>query len=110
METAQQEVHLSPEIFSPDNDGVDDILNINYCFDTPSLMGEVIVFDSAGRIIRRLVNRQLLATEGTITWDGTDDRGRKAITGVYIIYFQAYHSNGIQKVYKIPCVLATKRN
>ena len=104
------EVTISPEVFSPDNDGVDDVLNINYRFDTPSLMGEVIVFDSSGRIVRRLVNRQLLAAEGTITWDGADDRGRKAITGVYIIYFHVYNSNGIQKVYKIPAVLASKRN
>jgi len=109
MKTIPDEVSLSPEVFSPDNDGMDDVLNINYRFDTPSLMGEVIIFDSAGRIIRRLVQRQLLAAEGTITWDGSDDRGRKANTGIYIVYFQAYHPNGVQKIFKIPCVLAGKK-
>ena len=110
MENIPDEVSLSPDVFSPDNDGIDDVLNINYRFDTPSLVGEVIIFDSAGRIVKRLVNRQLLAAEGTITWDGSDDRGRKSITGIYVVYFQAYNSNGVQKVFKIPCVLASKRN
>jgi len=108
-ESISAAISLSPEIFSPDNDGIDDVLNINYHFDTPSLMGEVIIFDSAGRKIRHLVHQQLLATEGTFVWDGSDDNGRKMITGVYIIFFQAYHSNGVQKIFKIPCVLASKR-
>jgi hypothetical protein len=108
-ETTANEVSIYPEIFSPDNDGVDDILNINYCFDTPSMMGDVMIFDSSGRQIRHLVRRQLLATEGSISWDGSDEKGRKAITGIYIIFFQAYHPNGVIKTYKIPCVLASKR-
>jgi hypothetical protein len=100
------EVSLNPEIFSPDNDGIDDILNINYRFDTPSLMGEVIIFDSAGRKIKHLVRQQILSAEGTIFWDGSDDRGRKSLTGIYVVYFQAYNSSGVQKIYKIHCVLA----
>jgi len=108
-ETQQNEVSLMPEVFSPDNDGVDDVLNINYRFDTPSLTAEVIIFDSAGRKIKHLVRQQILAAEGTIIWDGSDDKGRKAATGVYVIYFQAYNSEGVQKIFKIPCVLANKR-
>jgi len=97
-------VSISPEVFSPNNG----VLSINYRFDTPSMMGEVIIFDSAGRIIRRLVNRHLLSAEGTITWNGVDDAGRKAITGIYIVFFHAYNSNGVQKTFKIPCVLVDK--
>ena len=108
-ESQSNEVSLIPDIFSPDNDGVDDVLNINYRFDTPSLIGEVIIFDSAGRKIRHLVRQQILAAEGILIWDGSDDNGRKAITGLYIVYFQAYNSEGVQKMFKIPCVLASKK-
>ncbi|MDR1155267.1 MAG: lamin tail domain-containing protein [Bacteroidales bacterium] len=107
--TLSTEVSLNPDVFSPDNDGIDDVLNISYRFDVPSLTGEVIIFDSAGRKTRRLMHQQLLATEGTITWDGSDDKGRKALTGVYIVFFQAYNSNGVQKIFKKPCVLAGKQ-
>ena len=106
IEITSNELSLNPEVFSPDNDGVDDILNINYRFDTPSLTGEVIIFDSAGRKIRHLVHQKILAVEGTITWDGSNDSGRKSETGVYIVYFQAYNNEGVLKVFKIPCVLA----
>ena len=109
VQTTPNEVSVNPEIFSPNNDGVDDVLNINYNFDTPSMMGEVIIFDSGGRIVKRLVSQNLLSAEGTITWDGYDSKGRRALTGVYIVYFHAYNSEGIQKIYKIPCVLADKR-
>ena len=105
-ETLPAEVSISPEVFSPDNDGIDDVLTINYRFDTPSLMGEVIIFDSAGRIIKHLVRKQIFSSEGTFFWDGSDDRGRIAPTGIYIVYFQAYNSTGEQKIFKIPCVLA----
>jgi hypothetical protein len=106
---AFSEVSLSPEVFSPDNDGMDDVLGINYRFDNPSLVGDVMIFDAAGRKIRHLLRQQVLATEGSIIWDGADDRGRRALTGVYIVFFQAYHTSGVQKVFKIPCVLAGKR-
>ncbi len=109
LEKTQAEVSLTPEIFSPDNDGIDDFLMINYHFDIPSLMGEVIIFDSSGRKIKQLAHQELLAVEGIITWDGTDDKGRKMLTGIYIIYFQAYNSTGFNKIFKIPCVLAGKK-
>jgi len=100
------EVSIFPEVFSPDNDGIDDVLSINYRFDTPSLTGEVIIFDSSGRKIKNLVRQQIFSAEGTIFWDGSDDRGRKASTGIYVVYFQVYNSNGVHKIFKIPCVLA----
>ena len=103
------EVSIYPEVFSPDNDGIDDVLSINYHFDTPSLTGELIIFDSAGRKIKHLFRQEILSVEGTIFWDGSDDRGRKCPAGIYIVYFQAYNSSGIQKIFKIPCVLAGYR-
>jgi hypothetical protein len=109
VETTSNEVSVSPEVFSPDNDGIDDVLNINYNFDTPSLMAEVIIFDSAGRIIRNLVKQQLLAAEGTIVWDGADNAGRKAVTGGYIVFFHAYNATGVKKIYKILCILVSNK-
>ncbi|MDR2039163.1 MAG: lamin tail domain-containing protein [Bacteroidales bacterium] len=108
-EYGQNAVTLLPEVFSPDNDGFDDVLDICYHFETPSLMGEVIIFDAYGRKIRQLIRQQIMQTEGIITWDGTDENNRKALTGVYIVYFHAYNSSGFSKTYKLPCVLAGKK-
>ena len=101
-------VSLNPEVFSPDNDGIDDFLTINYQFDIPSLIGDVIIFDSSGRVVKNLVHGEILSTEGSIIWDGSDNNGRRSLTGVYVVFFRAYNSEGVQKSYKIPCVLAKK--
>jgi hypothetical protein len=100
------EVTLEPEIFSPENGQT---LNIKYHFDTPSLIGEVIIFDSTGRDVRKLISGQILYIEDTITWNGDDDNGRRLAAGIYIVFFRAYNSSGVQKLYKIPCVLAQKK-
>ena len=76
-------ISLQPEVFSPDNDGTDDFLNISYQFDAPGNMGTITVFDARGRIIRKLVNNQLLGTEGVFTWDGIGDNNQKAPIGMY---------------------------
>jgi hypothetical protein len=102
-------VTVFPPVFSPDNDGVDDVLTISYQFEIPSLTADLIIFDSAGRRIRQLLKQNIVGTEGVITWDGLDDSRRKALTGVYIILLRVYNSNGFNKLYKIPAVLAGQR-
>jgi subtilisin-like proprotein convertase family protein len=41
------------------------------------------VYDVAGRLVRTLVDENLVAASHTVTWDGTDDRGRRQASGVY---------------------------
>lgn len=47
------------------------------------------IFDVAGRLIRSLDSQPLLAGVHEIGWDGTDGRGRRAATGVYIARLNA---------------------
>ncbi|MDR1673135.1 MAG: lamin tail domain-containing protein [Bacteroidales bacterium] len=109
-ESAHNSVVLQPEVFSPDNNGVDDVLNICYRLETSSLTVDVIIFDSSGRRVRQLLRQQLPATEGVISWDGYDESHRKSLTGIYLVYFHAYNSAGFNRLFKLPCVLAAKKN
>lgn len=103
---ADGEVSLEPEIFSPyDFDGFNDLLNIYYKFDSPGYVGTIRIYDSNGRPIRDLVTNELLATEGTYTWDGTKDTGEKARIGMYIILFEAFSDQGNKSVHKLSTVL-----
>ncbi len=47
------------------------------------------VFDAAGREVRTLVNSEQNRGAYTVTWDGTDVRGRSAPRGVYFLRFAA---------------------
>ncbi|MDR1864864.1 MAG: lamin tail domain-containing protein [Bacteroidales bacterium] len=107
--SGQNSVTLLPEVFSPDNDGMDDVLNICYRFDIPSPVADVIVLDAAGRRVRYLLRQQILDTDGVITWDGSDELNRKIPAGLYIIYVHVYHASGFNRIFKLPCVLAGKK-
>ncbi|HTL82166.1 MAG TPA: lamin tail domain-containing protein, partial [Bacteroidia bacterium] len=99
----------SQQIFSPDGDGYNDVININYLFAVPGYVANVTIYDSRGRLVRTLVRSEMLGTEkGSFSWDGTMDDRTKARTGAYIIYFEAFTPTGVVKSYKLACVLASK--
>lgn len=101
------EISLSPEAFSPDNDGINDVLNIKYQFDK-SYVANVSIFDSKGRLTKSLFKNELLGTFGTLSWDGTTDSREKARVGIYIIWFEAFDAQGTTKHFKKACVVATR--
>lgn len=97
---------VSPELFSPDNDGFEDVLLLAYKFESPGYIGTITIFDSNGRTIRKLINEELLAVEGTLVWDGINDAGTKARIGIYIIFFEYFNPQGETGKIKETCVLA----
>jgi len=99
-------VTVDPEIFSPDNDGYNDVLNIQYAFESPGYTANITIYDSKGRLVKYLVKNSLLETEGTFSWDGRTDNNQKAPIGIYIIYFEAFDVNGNVLKYKKTGVLA----
>jgi hypothetical protein len=102
-------VTITTEVFSPDNDGYQDVVTINYLFSTPGLVANVTIYDARGRLVRNLVKSELLGTEeGAFSWDGTMDDRTKARVGTYVIFFEAFDTNGNVKQYKRVCVLAAK--
>ncbi|RLD47761.1 MAG: hypothetical protein DRI94_13530, partial [Bacteroidetes bacterium] len=62
------DIIVSPEIFSPDNDGFDDVVSFTYKFDKPGYVANVTVYDSKGRTIRKLLTNELIANDGVLTW------------------------------------------
>ena len=95
-----------PEIFSPDNDGIDDYVSIRYNFDYPGSVLSAWIFDPRGRLICQLANNRLLGNNGQITWDGTDHSGRRVNTGIYLIYIKLFTLRGQVIEVKKTCVLS----
>ncbi len=101
-------VEVIPEVFSPDEDGVNDVVNINYNFNTPGFVANVTVYDGKGRIVKHLVRSELLGAKGTFSWDGVSDDKEKARMGIYILFVEAFDLSGTVKQYKKTCVLGGK--
>ncbi|WP_209388440.1 lamin tail domain-containing protein [Rhodohalobacter sp. SW132] len=86
-------IHLQPNPFSPDGDGHEDHLFINYRFDDPNYMLRVRIFDRYGRLFRSLADSHPAGFEGALVWDGRSDRGITGRIGIYIIHIEAYNSS-----------------
>lgn len=98
---------FSPNPFSPDNDGFEDNLFINYKLDESDYLLRVRIFDRYGRLVRYLANGTPAGYEGSLIWDGLTDDQKKNRVGIYIVLFEAFNStNGRNKTFKETVVLA----
>jgi hypothetical protein len=79
---------------SPDNDGFEDVLIVKYKMNKPGMLGTFTIFDDQGRLVNTVFKNELLATEGTFTWDGLADTNFKAEIGAYVCFFEAFEVNG----------------
>lgn len=93
-------------IFSPDNDGYQDGLNITYKLDEPGKSVNIFIYDSKGRQIKHLAKNQQLAQDGVISWNGINDSNEKAAIGIYVIYIETFSLSGKLNKYKLTCTLA----
>ncbi len=109
-DTLSGEIKGSPALFSPDNDGRDDLVLIRYQMDTPGYVANLVIFDAAGRPVRRLVRNALLGQSGSWTWDGLDDNGRSLPLGHYILLSEWFSLQGKKGQTKQVIVLARKLN
>ena len=101
-------VQLPDNTFSPDGDGYEDFLLINYNIDDIGFIGNLSVYDAHGRFVKQLLKNDLLMREGTVQWDGSTEAGTKALIGPYILFFEIFNPSGKVKRYKKTCVLAGK--
>ncbi len=100
---------LSPDVFSPDNDGYNDVLAISYEFDEPDYSITITVYDASGRLVRNLCKNELCGTAaGTVYWDGLDNNHHKALIGRYIIQAECFNLKGNVKKYRKTTVLGGK--
>lgn len=99
---------LSPQSFTPDSDGKDDLLAISIKLGTPSLV-RVSVFDLNGRPIKTLVDGEVIDASRITFWDGSGRSDHDAPTGVYLVLLEAKEtSSGLTRRAKLPVVLVRR--
>lgn len=102
------EFSLTSKTFSPDNDGFEDVLQINYKLDQPGMIANLAVYNDQGILIKKLIRNQTLDSEGSFIWDGFNETAQKAQTGIYIVYAEFFDTNGIVKKFRKTFALAIK--
>lgn len=102
-------ITVEPNPFSPDGDGFEDHLFIQYRLDEPDYLIRIRIFDRYGRLVRNLVNGEAAGFEGTRIWDGRMENGQNNRIGIYIILFDAFDSaNGRNLQFRETAVIARR--
>jgi hypothetical protein len=99
---------IHPRIFSPDQDGFDDIALMQYEIDQQGYIANVAIYDENGRQVRQLVRNALLGIKGAWSWDGLDDKGQKLHIGTYVVLAEFFNLEGRKQRFKQVVVLARK--
>ena len=107
-EPSNDEISISPDIFSPDGDGYDDACFINYHFDEAGYTMNTYIFNVAGQQMRHLAKGELVGQEGSILWNGLDDNGNRVPVGVYIVLTEVFNFEGKVKQFKNAVVVGTR--
>ena len=83
------ELSVSPNPFSPDGDGCQEVTVISYHLPTPAAFLRLFLFDVRGRLVRTLTDGRRSGSQGDLLWDGKNDDGESLKMGIYLIYLEA---------------------
>ena len=102
-------ISVSPNPFSPDNDGFEDFTIINYNLTQATSQVRIKIYDSKGRLVRTLENNQPSGQSGSVIFDGIGDDGQALRIGIYIIFLEAINAgSGVVETMKTVVVVARK--
>lgn len=102
-------IDLANEVFSPDNNGYEDLLAINYHFDEPGVILSLAIFTKDGIPVRDLLVNETVSAEGQIFWDGFTDSGKLALPGRYLVWAKSFSLDNGSNVFRTTCVVALGR-
>ncbi len=105
---SKSKVTISPNPFSPDNDGFEDFTIINFNLAYKISQVRLRVYDSQGRLVRTLENNLISSSNNSLIFDGLDDNGRPLRIGIYILLVEIVSQEGSTEIHKMPFVIARK--
>ncbi|MBL0340239.1 MAG: gliding motility-associated C-terminal domain-containing protein [Bacteroidetes bacterium] len=105
---AQKNASVTPEIFTPNNDGKDDFVTFSIVSGSPGYISNIWIYNVSGQVIFTQNKNNLSGTSEIFTWDGVGDDGTLAPFGIYIALLEVFNLKGAIQKYKLPFVVAVK--
>jgi len=99
------DIKATPDPFSPNGDGYNDILNIRFNLPFTEGVFHMRVFDLSGNLVAFPINTEHGRGADFFTWDGTTSNGGILKTGMYIIHLEALSRDGRNFQLKVPVTL-----
>jgi len=79
---------VNPTAFSPNDDGTDDVVTLQYTIDIP-IDVSISVWDSANKYVRTLRSAKQEPGSYLAVWNGKNDEGKLLVPGIYTIKVDA---------------------
>lgn len=97
----QGQVTITPPVFSPNNDGIDDFTIIHCQLPEPGYVANITIFDANGHRVRYLVQQATLSLNNQFRWDGLGDQQNRLPSGNYIVLIELFNLQGQTKKFKL---------
>lgn len=98
-------VNLSSTKITPDNDGNEDFLVIDFKLEGLGNVISIDIFDEAGRFAKRLTDNLFAGPEASIVWNGTDEDEKLVGTGIYVLLITVFDEKGKSERWKRVCTV-----
>jgi hypothetical protein len=85
---------LTSSIISPDGDGFEDFLTLNYHMNNLGYVLNGYIYDLTGFQVHHPYNNVTLGNKGSLKWNGLDSKGVKLPIGNYILLIEAFNETG----------------
>ena len=106
---SNEKISVSPNPFSPDNDGFEDFTIINYHLTQKTSQVRLKIYDNRGRLLRNLLNNQPSGSSGSVIFNGLEEDGTPFRMGIYIVLLEAMNgTSGVLETLKTVVVIARK--
>jgi hypothetical protein len=105
ISSIDDQILFSSGRISPDNDGYEDVLVIDFNLEGLGNVITVTIFDETGGYIRRLTANLYAGSAASIVWDGTSGDGKLVNSGIYIILVELFNDKGKTKSWKKVCTV-----
>lgn len=103
-------VMVYPEIFSPDQDGYQDVVSFAVSPDHAGYLVNYTIYNKDGGMVAKNSENTLSGYHSVFSWDGITMNGTRAPVGVYVSVVELLNLDGSTAVFKLPFVLALKFN
>jgi hypothetical protein len=90
---------------TPDNDGYEDLLVIDFRLKENSNVVSITIFDETGGFVRKLAENLFAGSSATVTWDGTAENGSLVNPGIYIVLITVFDDTGKTGKWKKVCTV-----
>lgn len=87
-------LELSSEYFSPDQDGLEDLVQIKCKFTDKENQINLQIYNEYGQLIKTLARNEYVGTNYSVVWDGGMQNGAKAPIGIYKVVLDGYNQSG----------------